>query len=108
MKKILLFSILLSPLSQLRAQATFSSPESVEYDQAYNRWIVGNNATGTVVFYYPSSATTVQFANGLATGPHGIETLGADVYVCDGGYIRGYSLATGANNFNLNLGASFL
>lgn len=108
MKKFLLASFLLAPCSLLLAQATFNSPESVEFDAAHSRWIVGNNGAGTVVFYYPTAGTTVQFASGLSTGPHGIEIMGSNVYVCDGAYIRGYDLATGSNNFNLNTGAAFL
>lgn len=94
--------------SSLFAQATFNSPESVEYDAQYHRWIVGNNGDGTVVSYYPQSNTTVPFASGLTTGPHGIEIMGSNVYICDGARIKGYDLATGTQNFNLNLGATFL
>ncbi|HTL81308.1 MAG TPA: T9SS type A sorting domain-containing protein [Bacteroidia bacterium] len=108
MKKIvLLFSFTFTFTFTLLAQ-TFNSPESVEFDAANSRWIVGNNGAGTLVYFYPATASTVQFASGLATGPHGIEIMGTNVYVCDGAYIRGYDLATGANNFNLNCGATFL
>lgn len=92
----------------LSAQATFSSPESVEYDAQYQRWIVGNNNAGTVVSYYPQSNLTVPFASGFTTGPHGIEIMGSNVYVCDGARIKGYDLASGTQTLNLNLNATFL
>jgi hypothetical protein len=107
MRTILFLALLLSGITA-SAQATFNSPESVEYDAQYHRWIVGNNGAGTVVSYYPQSNLTVPFASGLSTGPHGIEIMGNSVYVCDGNRIVGYDLATATQNFNLNLGATFL
>ncbi len=97
---------LLLPFATLSAQ--FSAPESVEYDAANNRWLVGNNGNGTIDSYYPATATTVPFATGLASGPHGLEILGNTLYACDGGRIKGFDLATGTQVFNLNLSASFL
>ncbi len=88
---------------------TFNSPESVEYDGANHRWIVGNNGAGTLASDYPQSSVAIPFsAAALTTGPHGIEILNGVAYVCDGGYMRGYDLISGANVFNLNLNASFL
>lgn len=101
-----LFSI--AAFSALSAQ-TFNAPESVEYDGAHNRWIVGNNGNGTIASDYPATSTAVPFSSAsLTTGPHGIEILNGVAYVCDGAYIRGYDLVSEANVFNLNLGASFL
>ncbi len=97
---------LLLPFATLSAQ--FSSPESVEYDAANNRWLVGNNGNGTISAYYPATATVLPFATGLASGPHGLEILGSTLYACDGGSIKGFDLGTGAQVFNLNLSASFL
>jgi hypothetical protein len=95
-------------LSVLTAQ-TFNSPESVEYDGANHRWIVGNNGAGTMSSFYPQSSSTIPFsAASMSTGPHGIEILNGVAYVCDGGYVRGYDLVSGSNTFNLNLSASFL
>lgn len=91
----------------LSAQS-FSSPESVEYDDAGQRWFVGQNGTGVINVYSPGSNTLLPFASGLTTGPHGLEVMGSRLYVCDGGYIRGYDLSTGTQSFSLNLGATFL
>lgn len=87
---------------------TFSSPESVEYDGANHRWIVGNSGAQTMSSDYPQSALAVPFASGMTYGPHGIEILNGVAYCCDGSFIRGYSLSTGTPVFNLNLGASFM
>ncbi len=104
---ITLFSLIF--ISILSAQ-TFNSPESVEYDGANHRWIVGNNGAGTVSSFYPQSSSVVPFSTGtpMVTGPHGIEILGNVVYCCDGANIQGYDIATGAPVFTLNCGASFL
>lgn len=98
-------SVLLS--ATLTAQS-FSSPESVEYDNANNRWIVGQNGSGEIHIYSPGSSTLSAFASGLSTGPHGIEQLGSVIYACDGAYIRGYDATSGASVFTVNLGATFL
>jgi hypothetical protein len=105
MRFLVTFSLLFS-FTALSAQ--FSSPESVEYDAANNRWLVGNNGNGTISAYYPATATVVPFASGLASGPHGLEILGNTLYACDGGRIKGFDLTTGTQVFNLNLSASFL
>lgn len=93
--------------SALTAQ-TFSSPESVEYDAANNRWLVDDNGANSIVSMYPQSSMTIPFSSGPTSGPHGIEILNGVAYVCDGGYIRGYDLTTAANVFNINMSASFL
>ena len=106
MNKILtLFILFAAPV--ISAQ-TFSGPESVEYDAAAQRWIVGNNTAGTVVKYHPQTSTVTPFASGLPSGPHGIEVLNGVVYVCDGARVKGYDAVTGTMVFNANLGATFL
>ncbi|MDQ3108848.1 MAG: T9SS type A sorting domain-containing protein [Bacteroidota bacterium] len=106
MKSIFTFFAAIA-LTALTAQ-TFNSAESVEYDDANNRWLVDDNGAGTIVSMYPQSSSTAPFASGPTSGPHGIEILNGVAYVCDGGFIRGYDLASGTNVFNLNLSASFL
>jgi hypothetical protein len=100
----LLFSLL---IVQFNAQS-FSSPESVEYDGVNNRWIVGQNGANRVDIYSPQSNILTPFGTTITSGPHGIEVLDTVAYVCDGGRVRGYGLATGNQVFNLNLSASFL
>jgi Secretion system C-terminal sorting domain len=103
-----IFTLLCTFIATASFAQSFNSPESVEYDDVYQRWLVGNNGSGDIVSYYPQSNTTIPFASGLTSGPHGIEILGNTAYVCDGARIKGFDLATGTQNFNLNLGASFL
>jgi hypothetical protein len=100
--------LLLFFIPSLIFSQSFNGPESVEYDVANSRWLVGQNGSGVVLEYNPSSGLLTNFCSGMSTGPHGIEILGNVLYCCDGGWIRGYNLTTGAAVFNLNLGASFL
>lgn len=102
-------TLLIAALSSGAAFAqTFSSPESVEHDAAYNRWIVGENGANRVDTYSPGSGTLTSFGTTITSGPHGIEVLGNVAYACDGGVIRGYDLSNGNEVFNVNLGATFL
>jgi hypothetical protein len=91
----------------LTAQS-FSSPESVEYDNVGMRWFVGQNGSGQIHVYSPGSGTLLPFASGLTSGPHGLEIMGNVLYVCDGASIKGFDLSSGSQVFNLNLGATFL
>jgi hypothetical protein len=103
-----LFTSLFALASFVLSAQTFNSPESVEYDAAGDRWLVGNNGAGTIVSFYPQSNLTVPFASGIPSGPHGIEILNGVAYCCDGGTIKGFDLTNGSQVFNLNLSASFL
>jgi Secretion system C-terminal sorting domain len=105
MKKLLF--LFLVTLNSIGFSQSLSSPESVEWDQANNRWLVGNSGNGTIL---ARSVTGVlsNFASGLPSGPYGIEIIGDKVYACSGGFIRGYNLTNGANVFNLNVGGTFL
>lgn len=86
---------------------TFSSPESIEYDAANNRWLVGQQNSGEILVHSPGSNTLFPFATG-AGSPHGLEIMGNVLYVCDGGTIRGFDLSSGTQVFTLNCGATFL
>lgn len=105
MKALLPFFFLLLALPGI-AQ-TFQSPESVEWDDANGRWLIANTNDGKIL-QQTVGQSPADFASGCTQGPYGIEILGNVVYANDGGRIRGYSLATGAEVFNLNLGATFL
>jgi len=105
-----LFSTLaaLALFTTVLSAQTFNAPESVEYDDAGQRWFVGQNGSGVINVYSPGSNTLLPFATGIPSGPHGLEVLGTRLYACDGAYIRGFDLSTGAQTFSLNLGAAFL
>lgn len=100
--------LLLIFIPSLIFSQSFNGPESVQYDVVNSRWLVGQNGSGVVLEYNPSSGLLTNFCSGMTTGPYGIEILGNVLYCCDGGWIRGYDLTTGASVFNLNLAASFL
>ncbi|CAN5604483.1 hypothetical protein BH11BAC2_BH11BAC2_22500 [soil metagenome] len=106
MKKSLFFLVFLLPL--ICNSQTFNGPESVEYDSLYGRWLVGQNGSGQVLQLNPANNALTLFCSGMSSGPYGIEILDSVLYCCDGSFIKGYHLATGAQVFNLNLNASFL
>ena len=87
---------------------SYNGPESVEFDFANNRWLIGNKNNGTVIARDMNGNFT-PFVSGMTSGPYGIEILGNTLYCCyGGGKIRGFDLTSGAQVFNLNLNATFL
>lgn len=86
---------------------TFQSPESVEWDEANQRWLIANTNDGKILQQIVGQSPA-NFASGCTQGPYGIEILNDVVYANDGGRIRGFSLATGSEVFNLDLGGTFL
>ena len=105
MRRITTLSFLLFTL--IAFAQTYSGPESAEYDYANNRWLISNTTSHQVLARNSAGVLTV-FATGLVSGPYGIEIVGDTLYCCSGASVKGYSLATGANVFNLNVGATFL
>ena len=86
---------------------TLNGPESIEWDATNTRWLIGNKGNGTILAR-SESGTLSNFVTGIPSGPYGIEILGDVLYSCEGGFIRGYNLTSGANIFTLNLNATFL
>lgn len=86
---------------------TLNGPESIEWDATNTRWLIGNKGNGTILAR-SKSGTLSNFVTGIPSGPYGIEILGDVLYSCEGGFIRGYNLTSGANVFTLNLNATFL
>jgi Secretion system C-terminal sorting domain len=105
MKKTLL--ICLAFLSITSYAQTLNGPESIEWDEANNRWLIGNTGNGTIIARSTSGVLS-SFVSGIPSGPYGIEILGNVLYACSGSTIRGYNLTTGASVFTLNVGATFL
>lgn len=93
-------------LSSLFAQA-FSNPESVEYDVANGRYLVSNRGTVKSIQSVIPGQAPILFTSDV-TSPAGLEILGSKLWVCDGGRMKSYDLATGALVNNINVGASFL
>lgn len=102
-----LFSVVLS----LAAFAqNYSGPESVEYDFANNRWLIGNknsnqvlarDGAGNLSLLIPASSIG-------STGPYGIEIVGNVLYTCCGSRVKGFDLTTLEEVFNVNTGGTFL
>ena len=105
MQKITTLLVLFS--SGVLFSQSYSGPESVEYDYVNLRWLVANTTSHQVIARSSSGVLSV-FATGLVSGPYGIEIVGDVLYCCSGASVKGYSLSTGANVFNVNVGASFL
>ena len=99
-----LFFLLFSAL--IFSQA-YSGPESAEYDYTNNRWLIANTTSHEVLARNSAGVLSV-FVTGLVSGPYGIEIVGDTLYCCSGASVKGYLLSTGANVFNLNIGATFL
>ena len=87
---------------------SFSSPESVEYDALRHRWLVSQNGSNRLNTYNPATGALALFSAAITSGPHGLATIGDTLYACDGGWLRGFALATGTEVFTANLNASFL
>jgi sugar lactone lactonase YvrE len=87
---------------------SYSSPESIEFDYANNRWLISNNGNGQILSRNSSTGALSVFASGIPSGPHGLEIVADTVYVCDGSTLKAYELQTAAQVFNINLGATFL
>ncbi len=105
MKKALL--ILLLSISAMSSAQALNGPESIEWDDANSRWLIGNKGNGTILSRSEAGILS-NFVTGIPSGPYGIEILGNVLYACEGGFIRGYDLASGSNVFTLNLNGTFL
>ncbi len=92
----------------LQLWAQYSSPESVEYDAARNRYIVAStNGGGNLYSVVPGSAPVLFTA--AVSSPYGLCIVGDSVYVCDASsYIKVFNLVTGAAAGSINTGGSFL
>ena len=105
MNKLLLVCISLFAFAS--HSQTLNSPESIEWDEANNRWLISNTGNGTILARSTTGVLS-SFVSGVPSGPYGIEILGNVLYACSGTTIRGYNLTTGASVFTLNVGATFL
>jgi hypothetical protein len=102
-----LFVALFYAITPVCAQ-TYSSPESVEFDYANNRWFISNNGNGQILTRNSATGSLAIFATGIPSGPHGLEIVGDTLYACDGGTLKAYDINTATQVFNISLGASFL
>lgn len=105
MNKALLFLFL--TISTVSFSQALNGPESIEWDTANSRWLIGNKGNGTILAR-SEAGTLSNFVSGIPSGPYGIEILGNVLYSCEGGVVRGYNLTSGSTVFTLNLNGTFL
>jgi hypothetical protein len=87
------------------ATAQYQGPESAEYDPVGDRWFVSNTQSNRIKVRAADGSVT-DFAL-TPNAPYGLEIMGDVLYACMGNGVRGYSLATAAEVYVRNLGASF-
>jgi hypothetical protein len=92
------------------SQATYNSPESIEFDYANNRWFIANNGGDNILIRNSNNGALSVFASGFTVkGPHGLEIVDDTLYACAGTNLRAFNInASGTLLFDINLGASFL
>ena len=113
MKNLFLY-ILIIPLIAL--SQNYNGPESVEYDVPFGfntgRYFISNSSNGQILALDEDGDLSV-FADGLNTGPHGLEfasdssTPNCTLYACSGGRLYGFD-SEGNQILNYNLNGSFL
>jgi hypothetical protein len=98
MKKIIFttFSFCLL-LSQTIFGQSYSGAESVEFDYAYNRYLVSNTTSKKIIARAPNGTLSV-FAT-CATAPYGIEIFGDTLYCCTGNQLAWYKFNNRCTNF---------
>lgn len=102
--RIALATALSAVLSPLHAQ--YSGPESVEYDPVFDRYLVSNTGSSSIVQRDLQGNVTPFLAN-LPDAPYGLEVKGDTLFACIGSGVKGYLLANGQQVFDLDLGATF-
>ena len=105
MKQLFTLALLLGFVS-LFAQS-YNGPESVDYDSYGQRYLVSNSSQGQILSYDAINDELDVFTSGVGSGPHGLEVVGEQLFVCSGSRLKAYNLVTEEQNVNVNLGASF-
>ena len=98
--KALLSSVLFAAIFVVNIFSQYTSPESVTFDSVYNRWLVTNS--GGVIKQRSSNGTVTDFAPS-GSGSHALRIYNGNVYACVGTRIKGFSLSTGAEVFNVGI-----
>ncbi|MCF8245899.1 MAG: T9SS type A sorting domain-containing protein [Saprospiraceae bacterium] len=101
-----LFALLFA-LPSLAFSQNYSGPESVEGDTLTGNYYVGNTGSEQILRRLPSGDLET-FATGISNGPYGLELVDGVLYACNGGEVRGFSLADGSQVFSVQTDASFL
>lgn len=96
---------LLAALISVPALAQYSGPESVEYDEVNNRYLISNTGSSLIRQRDQGGAVTL-FAN-VSPAPYGIEIMDNVVYACSGGTIKAFDL-NGSAIQTISAGGTFL
>jgi hypothetical protein len=107
MKKIILSFLTSLLFLAASAQATYNSPESIEFDYAHNRWLIANNSANNILARNSATGALTVFTT-CSGGPHGIEIVNDTLYVCAGGNIKLFNLNTAAVIGTIATGGTFL
>ena len=98
--------LILAIASATTIRAQYSGPESVEYDPVGDRYFVSNTQS-RIIKVRDQSGTVSDFSAVLNVAPYGLEIMGEVLYACAGNGVRGFSLATGQQIYQRDLGATF-
>ncbi len=102
-----LLSLSVAALPWPAAAQSLSSPESLDYDAAGNRYLVSNRGAGQILARAANGTLSV-FTDDPGS-PAGLEIVGEHVFVADGARIRGYRLANAIRDVDYPIpGAAFL
>jgi Secretion system C-terminal sorting domain len=94
-------------LPTLLVAQSYSGPESVEGDTLTGNYYIGNTGSDQILRRLPNGNLET-FATGISNGPYGLELVEGVLYACNGGEIRGFSVADGTQVFSVQTGATFL
>ncbi len=104
--KIFALGIALTSTVCAHAQ-TINSPESLEFDAIGSRYLISNRGNGEILARSASGALSVFTAD--PASPAGVDILGDNLFVADGGFVRAYRLSDGVRVLNYAIsGATFL
>lgn len=105
MKYLALFSLLFISLNSFGQQ--YNGPESVDYDSNSGLYFISNSYEGKILSYNLEDDILETFVTGVGAGPHGLEVVGDNIFVCSGSSLKVYDLQNGEETLNINLGADF-
>ena len=86
---------------------SYNKPESVDFDSNSGLYFISNSGEGSILSYDPATENLQYFATNVGDGPHGLEVVGNELYVCSGSMLKAYDLTTQEQTLNIDLGASF-
>ena len=105
MKNTLLIALILA--SSIVFGQSYNGPESVDYDPESKLYLVSNSSAGSILSYDAVNDVLDIFVSGVGSGPHGLEVVGEEVFVCSGARLKAYNLVSQQQTVNVNLNASF-